>query len=469
MAGNSSVHASRSQLTSSANPGDQQSIAIPNVQSGLIRRSKCLWAAWGLLIVLLNGLMVFVVLPKVSPQIRGLYSENRYADGYDQLAANLASGNGYRFYPDTAKTLMREPGYPLLLAGTYELFGYDFQIVKTLNVALAFGTAFVMILIARRISARRLLIFGAPLLFLFHPETLIAESRGGVEIFFGFMLALFILMVYRAADSERWGGYALAGAALGATLLVRSTPLLFPLLLFGYFGFSKRKSANLLVLTRNFSAMMLTMCLVISPWVIRNYLLTGKFVPTASVLGVAAQTGLYFSTHHEIGNVQVDYQAAMERNRLADQFGRPFRPGYYQYFYSSVDELEFSHYLSSRVAAEYKAFPLLFLRTLSLNLVKFWCGGKTAKSVVLDGMLQFPFLALAVAGVVLSVRNGRNKLIAPLVLICIYTIAVSAPILAQARYCEPLIPFMSILSGITLVSIAQKLVTGRYALSETVF
>jgi hypothetical protein len=468
MAGNSSVHASRSQLTSSGNPGDQQSIAMPSVQSGFIRRSKRLWAAWGLLTVLLNGLMVFVVLPKASPQIRGLYSENRYADGYDQLAANLAAGNGYRFYPDTAETLMREPGYPLLLAGTYTLFGYDFQIVKTLNVALAFGTAFVMILIARRISASRLLIFGAPILFLFHPETLIAESRGGVEVFFGFMLALFILTVYRAADSERWGGYALAGAALGATLLVRSTPLLFPLLLFGYLAFSKRKSANLLILTRNFSAMMLTMCLVISPWVIRNYLLTGKFVPTASVLGVAAQTGLYFSTHHEIGNVQVDYQAAMERNRLADQFGRPFRPGYYQYFYSPADELGFSQYLSRRVADEYKAFPLLFLRTLALNLVKFWCGGKTGQSVVMNAIIQFPFVALAIAAVVLCLRAGRARILAPLVLLCIYMVGVSIPILAQARYGAPLIPFMSLLAMIAFLAFKHRFRTHDYGLSEIV-
>lgn len=468
MAGDSSAHGSRPQPTTFMNAVDQQSIEAPNAQAGPIRRPRCTWITVGVLTVLLNALVVFVVLPKASTQIRGLYSENQYADGYDQLAANLAAGNGYRFYPDTAQTLMREPGYPLLLAGTYKLFGSDFRIVKFLNMALAFGTAYVMICIGRKISANSLLIFGAPVLFLLHPETLIAESRGGVEIFFGSMLALFMLTVYRAADSARWGDYALAGGVLGATLLVRSTPLLFPLLLFGYLAFSERKNSNLVVLTRNFSVVMLTMCLVISPWVVRNYLLTNKFVPTASVLGVAAQTGLYMATHQEIGNVQVDYQAAMERNRLAQAFGRPFRAGYYQYFYLPADELGFSQYLAHHVEDEYKAFPLLFLRTLTLNLVKFWCGGKTGQSVVMNAIIQFPFLALAITAVVLCLRAGHLRKLAPLALLCVYLVGVSLPILAQARYGAPLVPLMSVLAVIALLALKNKLKAHDYLLRKIV-
>lgn len=437
-------------------------------EAAMIRRPKSVWMVLGLLVVLLNALIVFVLLPQANPQMRGLYSQNQYADGYDQLAANLAAGKGYRFYPDTAATLMREPGYPLLLAGTYKLFGSDFRIVKLLNMILAFGTAYCMICIARRISVNSFLIFGAPLLFLFHPETLIAESRGGVEIFFGFMLALFMLTVYRAAASGRWRDYALSGAVLGATLLVRSTPLLFPVVLFGYFAFLDRKNGRVFVLARNFAVLVLTMCLMLSPWIIRNYLLTEKFVPTASVLGVAAQTGLYLSTHHEIGNVRVDWQAAMERNQLAQELGLPFRAGYYQYFYASADELAFSQYLFHRVVDEYKASPPLFLRTLGLNLLKFWCGGKTAKSVALDAILQFPFLALAIAGFVLCLRNGRANLVTPLVLMCIYMVAVSIPILAQARYSGPLIPFMSILAAIAVIVGVRRFASRSYALSEVV-
>jgi 4-amino-4-deoxy-L-arabinose transferase-like glycosyltransferase len=434
----------------------------------MIRQPKTLWIALGLLTILVNALLLFVVIPEVSTRVRGLYNADRYADGYDQLAENLAAGNGYRFYPDTAQTLMREPGYPVLLAGIYKLFGRDFAVVKLLNMVLVFATAYLMTLIARRVSTNTLLIYGSPLLFLFHPETLIAESRGGVEILFAFMLTLYILTVYIVAKSGKWLDYVLSGAVLGATLLVRSTPLLFPVVLFGYFLFFERQDKNLLVLIRNFALMVLTLLFVISPWIIRNYSLTKKFVPTASVLGIAAQTGLYFSTHQEIGNVRVDWQASLERNRLAQELGYPFRSGYYQYFYSPADELAFSQYLFQKVAGEYKAYPLLFVKTVGINLIKFWCGGKTESSVILDALVQFPFLALAIAGVVLCIKNGRAKIVAPLALLCVYTVAVSVPILAQARYGQPLIPFMSILAAITVLALKQRVDGRNYALSEIV-
>jgi hypothetical protein len=434
----------------------------------MIGRPNSLWIVLGVILVLTNALILFVLIPKASSQIRGLYSQNQYADGYDQLAANLAAGNGYRFYPDTAQTLMREPGYPLLLAGIYKVFGNSFVVVKLLNMFLAFGVAYLMTLVARRVSSNSLLIFGSPLLFLFHPETLIAESRGGVEILFAFMLTLYIFTVYRACKSNRWPDYVISGAVLGATLLVRSTPILFPVVLFGYLAFVKREGEALLRVVRHFVLVILTMFVVISPWIIRNYLLTQKFVPTASVLGVSAQTGLYLSTHPQVGNVQVDWQASLERNRLAQELGYPFRVGYYQYFYSASDELAFSQYLFRRVVRKYEAYPFLFIKTLTINLFKFWCGGKTGKSVAIDAIVQFPFLGLAIAGVVLCIKAGRAKIIAPLALLCAYIVAVSLPILAQARYGEPLVPFMSILAAIAVLALRQRLRERHYDLGEIV-
>jgi hypothetical protein len=436
--------------------------------SNMIGRPNSLWIALGLTVLLFNVLILFVVIPRASSQIRGLYSQDQYADGYDQLGANLAAGNGYRFYPDTAQTLMREPGYPLLLAGIYKVFGNSFAVVKLLNMILAFGVAYLMTLIARRVSSNSLLIFGSPLLFLFHPETLIAESRGGVEMLFAFMLTLYVLTIYRAAKSSRWRDYVISGAVLGATLLVRSTPILFPVVLFGYLAFAEREGIALLRVVRHFVLMILTMFVVISPWIVRNYVLTQKFVPTASVLGVAAQTGLYLSTHPQVGNVQVDWQASLERNRLAQELGYPFRAGYYQYFYSASDEVAFSQYLFRRVVRKYEAFPLLFIKTLALNLFKFWCGGKTGRSVAIDAIVQFPFLGLAMAGVVLCIKAGKAKTIALLALLCAYIVAVSLPILAQARYSEPIVPFMSILAAIAVLALRQRFRERHCALSEIV-
>ena len=424
------------------------------------RFSKSLLFRLTLLVVVLHAAILFVVIPKVSSHLDRFYNANQYADGYDEIAANLVSGHGYRFRPEGATTLMREPGYPLLLAGIFVLFGQSFAAVKSANVLLALGTACLIALIARSLSSRWLLILGSPVVFLFHPATLVAESRGGVEILFTFFLTLFILTVCRALRSGRARDYLVCGAVLGLTVLTRSTPILFPLFLLAYLLVFERRANPPLVVFRNIAIMGVAMTIVLSPWIIRNYALTGKFVPTASVLGVAAQTGYYLSTHHPIGNLYIDRAAARERNELAAGQGYHFQAGYFQYFYNSADEVSFSQFLVRRIMGEYLRSPLLFLKVVGYNLFNFWCGGRTWKTAVMDAFVQFPLLALALLGFVISVRNGESKNIAPLPLIVIYIVGISVPILALARYSVPVIPFVSILACVSLVA-AQSRVRGE--------
>lgn len=410
----------------------------------------------GLAVVVLNALILLLVIPALSRHLGQFYNENQYADGYDEIASNLVTGNGYRFRPDTAETLQREPGYPLLLAGIFFVFGQNFVAVKIANILLACGAALLMTRIADRVSNSQLLMIAAPLIFLFHPGTLIAESRGGSEILFALFLALFILTVYRAIDSGRWWDYLVSGIVLGFTVLVRSTPVLFPLVLFCYLFVFLRKSIPPAQLFRNIAVMILAMVTIQSPWIIRNYRLTGKFVPTASVLGIAAQTGYYLSTHHPIGNLHIDREAAWERNRLAAQQGYKFKDGYYQYFYSSNDELTFSQFLFKRVLNEYKKSPLLFVKVVGINIFNFWCGGRTGKSVAMDAAVQFPLLILAIVGVVLAVKSGEFGRVAIPSLMIVYIIGISVPILALARYSVPVIPFVAILAGYTLVAAHRR-------------
>ena len=414
----------------------------------MILRNKSTLICLCLAIIAINCATVLLFIPRASGYFGGSYNVRTYADGYDQLAANLAGGNGYRFYPDTAKTLQREPGYPMLLAAIFLVFGNNFTAVQLTNIVLAMAIGYLITRIARTLSSNRIVVIGSPLVFLFHPETLIAESRGGVEILFGLLLMLSIGAVSRAIRTGRWADYRVSGAVLGLTLVVRSTPILFPVVLLVYLLFVERRKVTAF---RNVGVMVAAMLVVLSPWIVRNYRLTSEFVPTASVLGVSAQTGLYLATHPTIGNVLVDTEASYERNRLAWQLGYNFRPGYYQYFYSSADEVAFSHYLFQKVVEKYKTFPLLFLKTVVHNLFNFWCGGKTWKSVAIDALIQFPLVVLAATGVAACWRNGRLNAVAPLVLLILYIVGVSVPILAQARYSAPLIPFLSILACKALV------------------
>lgn len=415
--------------------------------------------ALGVTVVLVHTFLLFVLIPLVSARLVPSYSQDQFADGYDQLAGNLVAGNGYRFYPDTAKTLMREPGYPLLLAGLFLVFGSSFAAVKAANMLLAFGTAWLMIKLARKLSPNPWLAFLPPLLFLFHPGNLVAESRGGVEVLFGFLFLLFVLTISNALENNKWQSYVISGFALGATVLVRSVPIMFPLFLLAYLLIFERRKVSALAAIRNTAILIAMMVVVLSPWIIRNYSITGKFVPTASVLGVSAHAGQYMDTHLFEGRPWwlLDREAAQERSQLALQLGYPFKDGYYQSFYNSGDEIKFSKYLFARVMDEYKKYPAVFLKCLSYNLFNFWFTGKTWAATEANIVIQLPYLLLAIIGVVFAFKAKQAAIIGPWLLLIGYTVAVYLPILAQARYSVPLIPLLSIFMTIALTTAWGKM------------
>lgn len=423
----------------------------------MIRILKNRLALISLLAGLVNFVLLFFIVPAFSSHLQKDYSQEVYADGYDYLAGNLADGYGYRFYPDTASTTMREPGYPLLLAGLRLVFGTSFTAVAAANFLLTLATAWLILHLARRVSRSPVVYYAAPLLFLLHPATVVAESRGGVEILFAFLLVFFMNLLYRAMESRRWVAYALSGAVLGLAVLVKSTPILFPIFLLGFLLFFER--GRRLVAVGRVAVMIFAMYAVLSPWIARNYSLTGKFIPTASVLGVSLQAGEYICEHRATGEPmwQLDREAAYERDNVARQLGLRFKQDdfYYQTFYSSTDELAFSNDLAARVKSIYQHNPLLCLRCTASNLIYFWCAGKTPQSTMANLLPQLPYLILGIAGVAIGVRNGQFRRIGVLVLFIVYVVCVHAPILAQARYSMPLLPFISILAAIALNAVRQ--------------
>src|ERR1700679_4391164 len=115
-----------------------------------------------IVVACINGALLFVVIPRITDRVALLYGQDRFIDGYDQIATNLVRGNGYRFYPDTAKTMMREPGYPIFLAGLMLAFGSAFTEVKLANMVLALATAWLTMCLAGRISKNRVVLIVSP-------------------------------------------------------------------------------------------------------------------------------------------------------------------------------------------------------------------------------------------------------------------------------------------------------------------
>ena len=409
---------------------------------------------------LVNAAMVLVGLPKVSRALAPAYSMN-YGDLYDLIAKNVGQGNGYRVDANMGYTMLREPGYPLLLAAAFRLGGYGIQTARGACVLLAFGAALLLLLLTQEIASDSMTALTAALLFLLYPGILVAEIRAGSELPSIFTVMLFMLALHGALKKESLWNYGAAGLFLGAAVLVRSEVLLFPVLLLIYLLFAAKGWAERRKAVERITVLALGTTAVMSPWIIRNYKLVHSLVPTATVAGVAAQTGLYTCENASPDEpfVLTDSKAGLDRARMAEQLRIPFVGAYYyQIFYTPQDELEFDRALRKNVSAEYRGHPEILAKCAFRNLFfNFWFLGKTPKSVLLNMLVQAPLLALALAGIVILWKQKLLRNASMILLYIFYIPAVHAPILAQARYSMLVVPFLSILAAVFLVSAWRRL------------
>jgi 4-amino-4-deoxy-L-arabinose transferase-like glycosyltransferase len=406
----------------------------------------------------LHALAMFVVLPLLAHHVRGLYSIE-FVDDYDKLAWSLSQGFGYRFFPDTAPTLTREPGYPLLLGALFYFFGYSIEVARAANLLLSALTVVLLYRLAYRLFAVRWLAVLVPALFLLHPGVFVAELRGGVESLFMLLVVAFTMLLARAAESNRTRDYVLAGLLLGLTTLVRSTALLFPFFLVVYFFIWPERRPSWVGLGGQLLALFAATILVVSPWMIRNERVAGVPIPTASVQPIALHAGQYICSHRTWASKfqQLDLDAARFRRDFAKANGLRVTGQYYQYFYNTQDELTYSRLLGAHVVANYKAQPFLLVQCPLQNVFNFWFTGKTWTSTALNAVIQLPLLILAVLGLRAAVRTGAGPRVGVFALFIVYLMLLHIPVLAQARYSVPLVPFLSVFAALAIYGLRPKI------------
>jgi 4-amino-4-deoxy-L-arabinose transferase-like glycosyltransferase len=402
---------------------------------------------------LIKAAVLFAVMPTLDSILSLRYSVG-FADLYDLIANNVAQGIGYRVQASMGDTMIREPGYPLFLAVVFKIGGYHIEAARLANLLLAVGIALMMMRLTRSLTGDRTTALLATLVFLFHPGELMSEARGGIEIVFIFVALLFIMTLLHAVKTANPCHYLVAGLMLGVLVLVRSTPLFFPVFLLGYLFLTANSPKERWKLLMNVAVLVSGMVIVILPWIARNYMLVHEFVPTATVQGVSAQEGQYTCQRFSLDNSfrVLQDEAAQERNELARRLGASFEGYYYQLFYNPRDELAFNKSLLQRVARNYGEHPTLLVRCVTQNLFNFWFLGKTWQVTWLNVLLQAPLLMLASTGVYVLWKRNLLRSIGVMLTFIVYMVAVHVPIIAHVRHSIPVIPFLAILASVSVIS-----------------
>jgi 4-amino-4-deoxy-L-arabinose transferase-like glycosyltransferase len=413
--------------------------------------------------LVLEAVVLFGVLPRLGGRLRPHYGVG-FADDYDKLARSLVNGEGYRFYPDTAPTLMREPGYPVFLATVFSLLGSSIVAARVGNLVLAGLIACLLPRLALRVTSSRWVVLIATFLFLVHPGTIVAQARASFETLFALLLLVLALALGHALDRGGDRSFLLAGVCLGLVDLVRSTFLLFPAVVVALLIVAGPASKSVILpALRKGSLMTIASIVVLSPWIVRNRALTGKWVFATTVQGTAAHAGQYICTNLSLSNgfQELDAASAAARTQLAISLGYSFRRGFFPHFYRTSDEIEFNEHLLARVRGQYLSHPLLAGRCTALNLLHFWFAGKTWPVTGLNVVLQLPLLVLAVIGLRVVKRERGWNSVAPALLPVLYLPLLHAPVLAQARYSVPLIPLLVVYACIGLLQLSRLAIVER--------
>lgn len=213
---------------------------------------------------------------------------------YDFAARSLVDGQGY-VHLNGAPTAFWPPGYPLLLAAAYRVFGNNVAVGQLLNVALGTATVGLVYLIGRRALGPRPALVGAAIVACF-PSLIFFTAVTLSEVAFTFLALLGVYLLLLEARPRQGLRRDLrlllaAGIALGFASLVRGQALLLPIVLIPFWlrsGIDWSRIADKLV------ALALGIGLIVAPWCIRNAIELESPVLISTNAGVDFWIG-----HHE--------------------------------------------------------------------------------------------------------------------------------------------------------------------------
>jgi len=210
--------------------------------------------------------------------------------GYEEIAKNVANGQGFAY--GTAK-ITRTPGYPLLLAPIYWFVDQPPTIsLRLIGILLGVATIGLAAWLCEMVFGRAAGLISA-MLVAFYPGAIAMSVFVLAEVAFVPLMVLTIGLATRSYQSlglsqtARFAAF--AGATFGLSILVRPSWMLFPLFVvpIGLTFYSDRKKQLVL-----FGVGLVTFALVMTPWWIRNYQWTGRFVPTTLQVGASLYDGL---------------------------------------------------------------------------------------------------------------------------------------------------------------------------------
>lgn len=204
------------------------------------------------------------------------------SQAYHELGQNIIAGQGFTI---EGEPLHVAPIYPFFLSFIYLFFGPNLKAVYFCQFIILAGLALLIYRLANKFLKMPLwLAFLLALTTAFWPYFLLFANLPMTEMLFSFLLALAFYFFLKFYQRPAWSSGLTCGLIFGLASLTRPVILLLPLwLLIGLVVFFKQFRRKKMLYKMAF--VLLGFILVISPWIIRDYLTFNKFIPIHGGLG----------------------------------------------------------------------------------------------------------------------------------------------------------------------------------------
>lgn len=429
------------------------------------------------------ALFAFVIYPR-----QGAIDAVIDVNGFGSLARRIANGEGFSL--GYGPTMRRAPLYPAFAALLMLPFGTQGSPAEVYRPVIAgqcliFGlTCVVCWTIARKLFGPRAGLI-AGVLCAITPQTLRYVGMTEVETLMGFFIALMALTGLNLAreptfNNAVWFGLACAGASLVKAVALLYLPVFAALLAVRWW---RRRNAPVVDAgaipqgrTRPhplaaISVALAVYVLCLTPWCIRNYIVSGGRFKSVSTNGpgeflrgyVLAQPKYVF-LQKDFGGHESDMIWDVEANLVEDAILRRYGLSMFSQERKGPngEPLPLEPRIDNEVrkdraeAAEVKRLlreePLGFVRKFAMQFFAFWYVVETRKKSLIVGAIALTYLSLAVFGCVRARRAGIDT--APVYSVVLYFNVIYAAILAFARYSMPVYPT---LIALTASGLAQLL------------
>jgi len=361
---------------------------------------------------------------------------------YIKGAEMLVAGQGFA---DPAFPVYTPPLYSLAIAVLAFLFGGDgIMGIKIVQIVLDSAMAVLLYLIAREIFDPSVGFLSA-VIWAMYPFAIYSTLYVGTEVFFTFLVAVWVWCTIWAIKCARWEYYCAAGVFLGLATLTRGTTQFMPLILLALM-FALRdhgfKWIRMYVLT------VVCFTLIILPWGIRNYLVLKEVIPigaNSSVILYGASEPMLTIGDGRAKEVARLYEEAKTRGIVPPP--EDHAPAERDRFLARV---AIDHY-----KARLRNDPVDLSLYMVTKFVRLWYSTESGNNHGATFAINFGLYILAGVGIVLSWKKRNWKALTVLVLVG-YFVFIHWMTLPLFRYMIPVMPYLSMFAATAMLAALNR-------------